>query len=156
MSKKTDTAVAFDFDALTYADTFRHFVKHPVTGETTSWWIDLAGPGHAQTLAAEERELRAAQDEMERTQQEQIEAVKAGKPIPKARKTRAEVREANAQFLAARIVASSPAVINGERIELTAENAAAVLSNPNAGWLVEQINEALGTKGNFIKSSAAT
>jgi hypothetical protein len=157
MTKHTiPEAEIFNLDALAYGDTFRYVVLHPITGKPTTWAITFAGPGHPQTLAAEERELREMLDEQERQQEEGIAAVKANKKAPTFRRTVADERARRAAYIAARILCSTPAIINGEEITLTSDNASGILARPELEWLYNQCNNALGNKVNFLSASALT
>jgi hypothetical protein len=148
------TAASFDLDAVRYGDEFKYPVKHPVTGEETTWIITLAGPGHPQTLDALEEQFREEQEEEEKRQQESIEAVKAGQPVPRKRATIAELKRTNAKRLAARIVSSTPVRINGQDLVLNKDTAVDILADAGYEWLFNQISLALGVKANFIVSSA--
>ncbi len=150
----TLTPDVFDLDALAFSDSYEHIVNHPRTGLPTSLVIVLSGPGHPQTLAAEELERRDIYDRRERRQTELEAAAKAGRTLPPERETVQESLVRNAAALARRVVTSSPLMFEGKTITLLPDNAASVFSSPKFGWVYEDLFSASQNKINFIKLSA--
>ena len=156
MTTTPPEADIIDLDLLAYQDQFTYRVVDPRTGKPTTWAITFAGPGHPQTLATEESELRKLLSEQEAQQEEQLAAVKAKQPVPKFHRTVAEERSRRAAWVAARILSSTPARLNGEEIRLNPNNAAEILARPELEWLLNQCNAALGNRENFLRPSART
>ena len=150
------TEIAFDLDSVAFRDEFDYEVLHPKSGKPTGWKITFAGPGNAQTAAAEEAQLRATIAEQEAYQKEASAALKAGKEVPtKPALTVAEFRKKKAVQFSAQVIRSTPVSLNGETVSLTADNALAVFSSPKFyDWLIPQIDAAIGDKANFIAPSA--
>ena len=146
----------FNLDDFAFADSYVHVVKNPKTGADTNLQITLAGPGHPQTLAADEAERARIYDKMEKRQAEAEAASKVGRTLPPERETVAESLERNARALAARIVTSTPMIVGGASVTLTPATAEAILANPKFSWLFDSITAAYNNKVNFINVSAQT
>lgn len=156
MTSPATTPAVFDLDALKYAETIDHNVRHPVTGAETGWIITFTGPAHPQTLAADEAEFRKSQEELERRQEEAAEAVKAGKPAPKIRTTTQELREQTIRRVASRVLGSTVVRLGGKEIALTPENAAQVLADPAIDWLPTDLDAMLKRRSSFLPSVKQT
>lgn len=144
----------FNLSKFKLEDSFSLNVKDP-DGNETGWFVELAGPAHALTLAAEEKNLREQMAEQEKWQEEATVAIKEGKDPPKRWKTVADFRNAKALEVSRRIISSDPFEFEGQEISLNAENSYAILVNPQYfDWLTAQLVNALGNKSNFTKRSA--
>lgn len=143
-----------NLDALKFSRTAIHNVRHPLTGVDTGWIITLAGPGHPQVLEFEEAEFRRGQDEQETRSREDQAAIDAGREPPLRRQTRAEVRRRRAEKVAAHIITSTPATLNGQDTTLTRDNAATILADPDLDWLLNQLTSTIQGRAVFISGSA--
>lgn len=148
-----------DLDALAYADTARYEVKHPNPKVATPLGtITVAGPGHPQVLEYEEAERRRSIEELQAYQIAAREAIDAGKtvpPTPEEKRTVADIRQRNAERLAAHVVdADFKAKIGGKTIEFTRETAAGILADPRLPWLYEGLFRFVNTRENFTVNSA--
>ncbi len=164
MARKTETTVAeipqfeeiSDLADLSYSDALEYRVRHPVTGNDTTWVWTIAGPAHPVTLDLDEATTRRNREEESKHQQAAIAAIKANKAPPKNEKTLAENRERNAAYIAGRVLSFTPVKLDGTMIEFSLEAAKKLLADPSKEWLFNQIAGAVNAKEGFIKSFAPT
>jgi hypothetical protein len=148
-----------DFDALAYSDTAKYEVKHPDPKvKAALGTITVAGPGHPQVLDFEESERRRSIEELQAYQIAAREAIDAGNPVPPTpdeKRTVADIRQRNAERLAAHVVDADFSVkIDGKVVEFTRETAASILSNPRIPFIYEGLFRFVNARENFIGNSA--
>lgn len=148
-----------DLDALAYADTARYEVKHPNSKVTAPLGtITVAGPGHPQVLEYEEAERRHSIEELTAWGIAVDEAKAAGRTPPgppETTRTVADIRQRNAERLAAHVVdADFKVKIGGKTVEFTRETAAGILADPRLPWLYEGLFRFVNARENFTVNSA--
>ena len=148
-----------DLDALAYADVVEYKPKHPDPKvKTPLGTVKIAGPGHPQTLAAEEDERRRDLEELRDYKLAVQEAIELGQEVPRPpeeERTVADIRARNARRLASRIISADFSVsLDGKTVELSRDTAADILSNPRIAWLYEGLAAFLQKRANFIVNSA--
>lgn len=124
------------------------------TDQSTGWILQLAGPGHPQSVKwANEQSQRALSTA--RTQEQQR---LNGKRVQLEEKTPEDQRRENVGWVCSRIVGWNPVLIPfidpAAPTEYTPENALKVFTNPNMGWALNQVVEALVDDATFMKRSA--
>lgn len=141
---------AFDLAALEAVDT--EWLNVLKDGKPTGWRIQLAGPGHPETIAVQ----REAQAER-LTKAKRIEATQVNRKKwkPEDVDADAEAREF-AEQLARRIVGWDPVTINGADFPYSRANALALMSEPRWVFVQNQVVEYFLADTAFTKSSATT
>jgi hypothetical protein len=140
----------FDLGSIEVADVAKLAIKHPTTGQPTTWVLDIAGPGHPVSEAIQEEASR----ERLRIDREIMMARANGKKWkgpdidPEADKARTFGR------IAKRILGWSPVTMNGEKFSYSPENALALLREPRFAWVASQILDFFGEDAAFIRASA--
>lgn len=143
---------AFDIDTLQTTDTDEMVIKHPVTGEPTTWVWTLAGPGHVRSIEAANAAARSAM----LLQKQREQAIVNRKAWKEPDRTPDEVRMENARSFAARVLGWTPARINKEDYPFSTENVVALLLNPSYGRLYLQLLEYFQADDSFTKRSEET
>lgn len=140
----------FDLSVFQTSDEAEMVVRHPVTGEPTTWTITFAGPGHPKTREQTDRLARQAL----RDSQEQERARVNGRKWKGEEKSPDDVRSANVDFVADRIIGWSPIRLNGEEVVFSPESAKRLLGDPKMGGLYQQCLDFLGNESSFLPRSA--
>jgi hypothetical protein len=146
--------MTFNLSALRALDTAPLDIKHPVTGEATGWIWTIAGPGHPQTLAHQEKKQQESLREARMKEQAQVNR----KKWRAEEKDPDEVREENVANIAARVVMFTPVILanGGVKTEYTPAVALQLLIDPAYGWLFAQVIEFLLDDAAFFQRSDAS
>jgi hypothetical protein len=144
--------MAFDLSSLAYLQTAELTVRHPISDEPTTWRITFAGPGHPVTVALGDEIARRSIEQ----RQTREEAMTNGRKWKAPAETPAKNRRENALNMAKRILDWTPVVLQAgmPELEYSPEAATSILSNPDFGWLYEQVRKFLNDDAGFIKTSA--
>jgi hypothetical protein len=139
----------FDLGSIEVADVAKLAIKHPTTGQPTTWVLDIAGPGHPvseaiQNEAARERLAIEREQTMARVNGRKW---KGPDVDPEAENARVFGR------IAKRIIGWSRVTMNGEDFPYSAANAVALLREPRFAWVNAQILDFLGEDAAFIRAS---
>lgn len=129
------------------ADTADLTMKHPVSGEPTTWVITFAGPSHPQSVSLSDRLMRQALHR----QQTMDRARANGKKYSPAEKEPEEVRREGVEIIVEQIVGWS-----GSAVAFSREAAVKMFCNRKYDAYVKQINDFLENERVFIKDSAKT
>lgn len=151
MSDAVAAVAAFELTSIEAFDTGLMTVKHPVTGEPTSWVWTIAGPGHPVTEAITkevERETSAKRRAVEHAQVNR----KKYKDDTDADENRRKVEER----LARRILGWTPVTVDGQPLVHSQAAALDILTNPRWSAAAAQYLEYLGDEASFTKRSAKT
>ena len=141
---------AFDLGSVVVQDTATLTISHPITGEPTTWTMQIAGPGHPETVAIA-NELTRQRLHLEREQEQaRVNGRKWKAPDVDAEQQRRDL----AQRFARRILGWSPVTMNGEPFAYTRENAVRLLHEPAYGWVATQFYDFVAADAAFIGSSA--
>jgi hypothetical protein len=153
-SSDKDLLMTFNLSALRALDTAPLDIKHPVTGDATGWIWTIAGPGHPQTLAYQEKKQQEGLREARMKEQAQVNR----KKWHAAEKEPDEVREENVANIAARVVSFSPVILTdgGSKTEYSPDAAMKILIDPAYGWLFAQVIEFLLDDAAFFQRSDAS
>lgn len=134
----TDTkADELDFAGLDAQDEAVLVIKHPKTGEATTWLWTLCGPGHPKTVELSSKVTRQALNELRDHKQAQLN----GKKIKVDGQTEDELREDMVSSIVARTKTFTPVKIDGSLIEFSPEAARGLLLDRRKGWLFKQIKD---------------
>lgn len=136
----TDTQVDFDLDSALQKTSARLVLKHPVSGQPTSAWIEIAGPEHPARKAAVFARMRARRQEMERTGKLTI-------------SDPADDEQDETALLAACTLGWSLKA-GGQALAFSADACTAFYADPARAWVREQVKAALDQRELFIGSSA--
>lgn len=140
----------FDIDNLDAQDEARLAIKHPVTGDVTTWVWTFYGPGHPATVAVADRVSREAL----RLQREKEQAQVNHKKWKPEEESMDEIRARTVDNMVARTKDFSPLKMSGEVVEFSPEAAKRLLLDRKKLWLFDQVYEFLGANENFIRGSA--
>ena len=140
----------FDLGSVSVVDVAKLAVRHPQTTAPTGWIIDIAGPGHPETIAlgnetARERLVQQREQEQARVNGKKW---KGGDVDPDSE------RDRNLSRIARRILGWTPVTLNGEAFAYSPANAILLLKEPAYTWAATQVYEFLGEDASFIKTSA--
>lgn len=141
-----------DLSSLRALDKADLTIKHPVTGDPTSWVWTIAGPGHPQTVAFAEKVQRQNLSEARQKEQARVN----GKKWKAEDKDPDEVRRENVAGIAARVIGFTPAKIDNEDLTFSPENVMKVLIDPAYGWVFGQVLEFLVDDAAFFPKPLAT
>src|SRR3546814_358663 len=119
-------------------------------GKPTTWKIELAGPGHPETLAGQ-REVQAERmAKARRIEAAQVNGRKwKGDEIDPDAETRRQ-----AERLARRILGWTPVVVNGQDFPYSRANAVALMLEPRWSFVQSQVVDYLVSDAAFTKGSA--
>lgn len=137
-----------DFDAADEADMV---VRHPVTGDPTTWVITFAGPGHPKTVAQMNRMAR----ERRREEAEKEQARVNGRKWKASDESDDDAKTRNLAWIVERIVRWTPVKINGEALPFSPAAATKLLGDPRKGTLFQQCLDFLVADQTFMKRSAS-
>lgn len=140
----------FDIGELDARDEAELAIKHPSTGEPTTWIWTFYGPGHPKTIEIANRVSREALHKLAAQNQARINGKKwkeDEEPIDK-------IRSDNVDNIVARTKGFTPININGGVIQFSAESARGLLLDRRKGWLFSQVIEFLREDENFMQPSA--
>ncbi|NKC30202.1 hypothetical protein [Falsiroseomonas selenitidurans] len=141
-----------DIDSVETADVAILTIHHPATGAATTWKMQIAGPGHAATLALQNEVAR----ERLREEKAQEQARANGRKWKATDLDPEEERLKSMRRVSRRIIGWSDVTLNGQAFPYSAENAFLVMSDPKRGWIAQQVMDFFGSDAAFIKSSART
>ena len=151
---QTDTAVpaAFDLAEIEAVDSDSLVINHPVTGQPTTWVLQIAGPGHPVTEAINKEAQRERLDLERRieTTRRNGKKWKGDDADPDAERAKTEQR------IARRIIGWSPVTHNGQPFPYSQENALSLISEPRWTKVWQQILEHFDSDAAFTKRSAKT
>lgn len=148
MSDKTAPA-AFDLDNLAAIDQAELNIKSR-DGTPTGWIWTIAGPGHPQTIALNDR---LTKEGFSRAKAQEMARVN-GKKWKGDDDTADQVVRRTAESMAGRILGWSPVTFHGKDYPFTTENAVAIFLDPTRGdTLFAQLAEFIGDEKSFMKRS---
>lgn len=145
--------MALNLSALRALDTAELHIKHPITGDETGWLWTIAGPGHPQTLALNEKQQR----EVLQTARAKEQARVNGKKWVGDDKDPAEIRDDNVSAIAGRVLGFGPIILTDDGVEITysPEAAKKILADPAYGWVFKQVLDFLLDDAAFLLRSDA-
>lgn len=142
----------FDIGELDARDEAELAIKHPSTGETTTWVWTFYGPGHPKTVEIANRVSRDALRDLAAQKQARVN----GKKWKEEDQSIDQIRADNVDNIVARTKAFTPVNWNGKEITFSAEKAKELLLDRKKGWLFAQIIEFLREDESFIQPSATS
>lgn len=140
----------FDLGSVKVADVVDLPIKHPTSGDPTSWVLQIAGPGHAVTLALQNETAR----ERMTIERDQEQARVNGRKWKGPDVDPETERQKTLRRVARRIVGWSPVTMNGQAFPYSADAAAALMLEPRHIWVREQVLAMFGEDAAFIVRSA--
>lgn len=141
--------MAFDISNLAVADEAGMEVVD-ADGNGTGWIWTFAGPGHPATVEADRQQSQRFLNRETEKERSQVNGRKWKGEAPKVDERRAE----SISYIVSRLLRWSEITMDGQPYPFTAENAAAVLGNPNMPMLLDQANSFLLADKSFSKRSA--
>lgn len=148
MPLPTDTE--FDLGALDARDEAELAIKHPSTGEVTTWVWTFYGPGHPKTVEVANRVSRDALRDLAAQKQARVN----GKKWKEDDQSIDQIRAENVENIVARTKTFTPVRLGAETISFTPDAAKSLLLDRKKGWLFSQIVEYLRDDESFIQPSA--
>lgn len=127
-------------------------IKHPGTGEVTTWVWTFYGPGHPKTIENANQSAREALKELAAQKQARVNGKKWKEDVQDFDKLRVE----NVESIVARTKTFTPVNMGEGKIEFSPEKACELLLDRKKGWLLSQIVEWIKEDENFIKPSATS
>lgn len=140
----------FDLSILDAQDEAQLAIKHPTTGEVTTWLWTFYGPGHPKTIEIANRVSREALRDLAAQKQARVNGKKYKEDEPSPDQLRAE----NVETIVGRTKTFTPVKLGAETIAFSAEAAKTLLLDRKKGWLLSQIIDFLKEEENFIQPSA--
>lgn len=140
----------FDLGELDARDEAELAIKHPSTGEPTTWIWTFYGPGHPKTVEVANRVSREALRDLAAQKQARVN----GKKWKEDEQSIDQLRESNADNIVARTKTFTPVKLGEETISFSPEAAKALLLDRKKGWLYAQILDFLRDDEGFIQPSA--
>ena len=150
MEEAEEAPKILDLSDLDARDEAELAIRHPKTGEPTTWVWTFYGPGHPKTVEIANRVARDSLSELAAQKQARIN----GKKWKEDEQSIDKIRADNVANIVARTKGFSPVSINGQMAVFTPATARAMLLDRNRGWLFAQILEFLKDDENFIRPSA--
>lgn len=140
----------FDLSSLDARDEADLAIRHPSTGDVTTWVWTFYGPGHPKTVEIANRVSREALREAAAQKAARIN----GKKWKEEDTSVDQVRDENVQAVIARTKTFTPVKLGDETINFSPEAAKGLLLDRRKGWLLAQIIEFLRAEESFIQPSA--
>lgn len=144
------TETDFDLGELDARDEADLAIKHPSTGEVTTWVWTFYGPGHPKTVELANRVSRDALRDLAAQKQARVN----GKKWKEDEQTVDEARGDLVDSIVARTKTFTPVKLGGETISFTVESAKTLLLDRKKGWLFAQVLEFLKEDESFMPPSA--
>lgn len=142
----------FDIGSLDARDECDLAIKHPTTGEPTTWVWTFYGPGHPKTIEVANRVSRDALRKQAAQKQAQIN----GKKWKEEEQSIDLIRAENVATIVARTKTFTPVKLGADTISFSPDAATALLLDRKKGWLLSQILEFLRDDESFIQPSATS
>lgn len=143
-------ADVFDLSEIATNDTGTLAIRHPVTGEPTSWVLTLAGPGHP---AYEEWSAEGQREAARKSRA--IEQARANGKKWKAEESDVEAEEAKARARLSRIILGwTPVRVDGADYPWSKQNAEAMCVSQRWNRVRAQILEYMNDEKAFTTRSA--
>jgi hypothetical protein len=139
----------FDLTAFDAADEATLAIKHPTTGEPTTWLWTFYGPGHPATIELANRVSREALREISAQKQARIN----GKKWKEDEQSIDTMRAENVKNIVARTKTFTPVKMGGVATTFTPEAASELLLDRRKSWLLTQIMDFLREEESFIQPS---
>lgn len=139
----------FDIGGLDTQDEADLAIRHPATGEATTWVWTFYGPAHPKTVELADRVSRDALRELAAQKQARINGKKWKEDAQSADDLRAETIAS----IVARTKTFTPVKMGADTIEFSPDAAARLLQDRKKGWLFSQIAEFLRDEESFIRPS---
>lgn len=136
-----------EFDARDEADLA---IKHPSTGDVTTWIWTFYGPGHPKTVEIANRISREALRDAAAQKQARVN----GKKWKEEEQSVDDVRGETVDSIVARTKTFTPVKIGADTIEFSAASAKALLLDRKKGWLFSQVVDFLKEDESFMPPSA--
>lgn len=142
----------FNLADLDAQDEVQLAIKHPKSGQPTTWVWTFFGPGHPTTVTLADQASRAAI----RRRAEQNDAVANGKKWSAPEETPDGNRRENIDNIVARLKGFTPVNLGDGVVEYSPEKAREFLLDRRKGWLLGQVMLFLAREENFIQPSATS
>lgn len=139
----------FDIGGLDTQDEAELAIRHPLTGEATTWVWTFYGPAHPKTVELADRVSREALRDLAAQKQARVNGKKWKEDPQSADDLRAETIAS----IVARTKTFTPVKLGAETIEFSAEAATRLLQNRKKAWLFSQIVEWLRDDESFMRPS---
>lgn len=148
--------IVLDLSAAVPVDVDVLEIKYPGSEKATGWKIELAGPGHAKTVAAS-RDI--ARDALKKSKA--IEQANAnGRKYKADEETPDDLARKNVTLIVQRIIGWSPdplfKQISETPIAFSQAAALDMLLRPDMGWVLSQIADFLRSDAAFTQASATS
>lgn len=143
---------SFDLAQFDASDEASLVIRHPATGEPTTWVWTFYGPGHPKTVELADRASREALRELAAQRQARINGKKWKEDVQSAD----QLRDETINNIVGRTKAFTPVKLGSETIEFSTDAARALLSDRRKGWLFSQIVDFLRDEESFIQPSATS
>jgi hypothetical protein len=140
----------FDLGDLDARDEAELAIKHPSTGEVTTWVWTFYGPGHPRTIEIANKVGREALQKLAAQNQARVN----GKKWKEEDQTLDQVRAENVDNILARTKSFTPVKLEGKTIEFSPDTAKSLLLDRKKGWLLVQVMEFLAEEASFMQPSA--
>lgn len=142
----------FDLGDLDARDEAELAIKHPSTGEVTTWVWTFYGPGHPKTVELANRVSRDALRDLAAQKQARVN----GKKWKEESQSIDQLRADNVDSVVARTKTFTPVKLGGDTIEFSPDAAKQLLLDRKKGWLFTQVLEFLKEDESFIPPSATS
>ena len=127
-------------------------IKHPKTGDPTSWIWTFYGPAHPVSMSVADKVAREALKKGKEQRQAQIN----GKKWKEDDQTPDELREQNVDNILARTKSFTPVNLGSGTTDFSVGSARKILLDRRFGWVLNQIVDFLKLEENFIQPSATS
>lgn len=141
----------FDLDHLDAKDESELVIRHPTTGEPTTWTWTFYGPAHPATVALADR---VSKDALKKLAAQRQARINGKKYKDDDEQTLAQIRAENVDNIIARTKTFSPVKLGGTEIAFSPAAARELLLDRRKGWLLAQVMEFLADETSFIQPSA--
>jgi hypothetical protein len=140
----------FDLEGLDARDEAELAIRHPTTGESTTWVWTFYGPAHPVTVELANRVSRDALRELAAQKQARVNGKKWKEDVQSADDLQSET----IGNIVARTKSFTPIKLGAETIEFSQDAAKRLLMDRKKGWLLAQIVEFLRDDESFMQPSA--
>lgn len=141
----------FDLSSLDARDEAQLAIRHPTSGEPTTWIWTFYGPGHPRTIALADR---VSKDALRKLAAQRTARINGKKWKDDDEQSLEQIRAENVDNILARTAGFSPVKIGATTIEYSEAAARELLLDRKKGWLIAQVMEFLADEASFMQPSA--
>jgi ABC-type Fe3+-hydroxamate transport system substrate-binding protein len=141
----------FDLSSLDAQDEAQLAIRHPASGEPTTWIWTFYGPGHPRTIALADR---VSKDALRKLAAQRTARINGKKWKDEDEQSLDQIRAENVDNILVRTSGFSAVSINGVEVAYSEAAARELLLDRKKGWLLAQVMEFLSDEASFMKPSA--